>query len=276
MPVAQNRRAEIIARGGCAVRLVSACGCAFLLLCASLLATATQHAPVEPQAPGAHNQYTASAKSPAIVVGFVGGYVQHEDAVHAPVQLAERLRGAYPSGVHVEVFENRRREQAFQEILKLLDADHDGTLSEREKREARIVIYGVSWGGSETLALARELEQENVPVLLSVQVDSIAKMGQNDAIIPANVAEAANFYQAQGWLHGQSEIRATDASRTRILGNFRMDYKLPPPQCGNYPWYDRIFMKQHIAIECDPAVWKQVESLIRSKLPPSGQLLDKS
>jgi len=271
MPVAQNSRAEIIAPDRCAVRLVSAGGCAFLM-CSSLLAAATQRAPVAPQAPGAHNQNVAFTKPPAIVVGFVGGYVQHDDAVHAPVQLAERLRGAYLSGVHVEVFENHRREQAFQEILKLLDADHDGTLSEREKRDARIVIYGVSWGGSETVALARELEQENVPVLLTIQVDSIAKMGQNDAVIPGNVAEAANFYQVQGWLHGQTEIRAADASRTRIFGNFRFDYKSQPPQCGNYPWYDRLFVKQHVAIECDPAVWKQVESLIRSKLPPSGKL----
>jgi len=31
-----------------------------------------------------------------------------------------------------------------------------------------------------------------------------------------------------------------------------------------------VFMKYHTEIECDPAVWKQVESLIRSKLPVAG------
>jgi hypothetical protein len=30
-------------------------------------------------------------------------------------------------------------------------------------------------------------------------------------------------------------------------------------------------MKSHIEIECDPRVWKQVESLIRSKLPPPAR-----
>src|SRR5579864_5495373 len=71
-----------------------------------------------------------SAKAPVIVVGFVGGFVRHDNAVHSPVQMALRIRDSYPMGVHVEVFENRRQEQAYQTILKLLDTDHDGKLSD--------------------------------------------------------------------------------------------------------------------------------------------------
>jgi len=205
-----------------------------------------------------------------IVVGFVGGFVRHDNAVHSPVQLAARIREGHPSGVQVEVYENRRREQAYQEILKLLDADHDGKLSEEEKRTAQIIIYGMSWGGSETVALARELSDQKIPVLLTIQVDSVAKLGGNDAVIPANVAEAANFYQAEGLLHGQTAIRSAEGASTRILGNFRISYGEKTLKCENYPWYDRVFMKYHTEIECDPAVWKQVEALIRSKLPVSG------
>lgn len=205
-----------------------------------------------------------------IVVGFVGGFVRHDNAVHSPVQLASRIRDGYPSGVHVEVFENRRREQAYQGLLKLLDADQDGKLSEKEKADAQIIIYGMSWGGSETVALARELGEQKIPVLLTIQVDSVTKMGQNDAVIPANVAEAANFYQAEGLLHGQTEIRAAERASTRILGNFRVAYGDKPLKCENYPWYDRVFMKYHTEIECDPEVWKRVEALIRLKLPTAG------
>jgi hypothetical protein len=215
------------------------------------------------------NQKIAPSKVPVIVVGFVGGFVRHDNAVHSPVQLGARIRDAYPSGVHVEVFENRRREQAFQEIVKLLDADQDGKLSDEERRSAQIIIYGMSWGGSETVALARELGEQKIPVRLTIQVDSVAKWGQNDAVIPANVAEAANFYQTEGLLHGQTEIRAADGKSTRILGNFRFAYGDKTLKCENYPWYDRVFTKYHTEIECDPAVWKQVESLIRSKLPPA-------
>jgi len=210
------------------------------------------------------------AKAPVIVVGFVGGFVRHDNAMHSPVQLAARIRGGYPSGVRVEVYENRKREQAYQEILKLLDTDHDEKLSEEEKRGAQIIIYGMSWGGSETVALARELGEQKIPVLLTIQVDSVTKLGENDAVIPANVAEAANFYQAEGLLHGQTAIRAAQGASTKILGNFRIAYGEKTLKCENYPWYDRVFMKYHTSIECDPAVWKQVEALIRSKLPIVG------
>ena len=209
---------------------------------------------------------------PAIVVGFVGGFVAHDDAVHSPVQLAGRIREAYRTGVYAQVFENRHRERARRQILQLLDANHDGRLSVEEKRNARIIIYGMSWGGSETVALARELNDDNIPVLLTIQVDSVAKVGQKDDLIPSNVAEAANFYQQDGLLHGRSEIRAEDPSRTQILGNFRSEYGSRDLGCRNYPWYDRVFVKQHTQIECDPAVWNQVESLIRSKLPHVKQV----
>jgi hypothetical protein len=209
----------------------------------------------------------ASATPPAIVIGFVGGYIRHDDLVHGGVQLAAHLRRDYPSGLDVEVFENHRGEQAHQKILRLLDTDHDGTLSAEEKKNARIIIYGHSWGGSETVTLARKLQSDGIAVLLTVQVDSIRKHGEDDSLIPANVAEAANFYQSNGLVHGQSAIRAADPAETQILGNFRFDYGTKPVRCNGYPWYARVLENPHIEIECDPTVLNRVESLIRSKLP---------
>jgi hypothetical protein len=190
--------------------------------------------------------------------------------VHSSVQLAARLRADYPSGVYVEVFENRRREQAHAKILQLLDSDHNGTLSDDQKHNARVILYGMSWGGSETVELARELEKDKVPVLLTIQVDSVPKNGQNDRLIPANVAEAVNFYQTDGFLHGVTEIQAADPTRTRILGNYRSEYKSNPLECSDYPWWDRLFVKQHTEIECDTKVWERVGALIRAKLPAHG------
>jgi len=51
-------------------------------------------------------------------------------------------------------------------------------------------------------------------------VDSERKHGQDDSIIPANVAEAVNFYQDKGIIHGRAKIVAANPSRTAILGNF--------------------------------------------------------
>ena len=219
---------------------------------------------------------TQPKSPPIIVIGFVGGFVKHDNAVHSEVQLAERLRQDYPSGVQVEVFENHRREKAHEQILQSLDSNKDGSLSAEEKRQARIIIYGHSWGASETVTLARELEKDGIPVLLTIQVDSISKSSKDDGIIPANVTQAANFYQQDGFLRGRPEIRPADAARTQIIGNFRFDYKILPVSCPLYPWFDRFFMKSHVEIECDPRVWNQVESLIRAKLPsPSGNVLAK-
>jgi hypothetical protein len=202
-----------------------------------------------------------------IVVGFVGGFVRRNDTVHQEVQLAAHLRDQYPARMQVKMFENRQGRQAYREVLEMLDADRDGALSNREKSTARIVIYGHSWGASEGITLARTLGQDGIPVLLTIQVDSVSKLGEDDRWIPANVGQAVNFYQVNGLLHGRREILAADRSRTEILGNYRVDYRTRHVNCDGFPWYAQMFMSPHIKIECDPSVWNQVETLIRSKVP---------
>jgi hypothetical protein len=204
----------------------------------------------------------------AIVVGFVGGFVRHTDEAHREVQLANELRRDYRAGVDVEVFANHAA-QAHRRILSLLDGDRDGSLSGAEKARARIVLYGHSWGASEVVATARALDKDSIPVLLTIQVDSVRKPGENDGLIPANVAEAVNFYQIDGLLHGRRLIQASDPARTHILGNFQSSYKAKKVNTDSYPWYARLFMGPHIQIEADPRVWDRVELLIRSKLGPT-------
>ena len=212
------------------------------------------------------------AEPGGIVLGFVGGFVRHDDRNHPEVQLAERLREAYGETVAVHVFENRRKREARRLIAGLLDTNKDGQLSFEEKNNARIVLFGHSWGAAAAIALARELQRENVPVLLTVQIDSIRKIGQNDAIIPDNVSRAVNFYQKRGIFHGQSMITAANPARTQVLGNVLLDYNGMSLQCRNVPWYDRFFFREHIKIECDKEVWSKVETLIRGELNSTTQL----
>lgn len=221
-------------------------------------AAATSHPP----------EATAFKQTPPIIVfGFVGGWVRHDDIVHSEVQLGASLQKAYGSSVDVEVFENSNGRKALKKILTLLDTNHDTTLTPAEKQNARIILYGHSWGGSEAITVARELGKEGIPVLLTIQVDSVTKRRENDTVIPANVAQAANFYQPNGFVHGLNQIRAADPARTKIIGNFKFNYRTSRYNCTEYPWYDHLFAKTHTQIECDPNVWKQVESLIREYLP---------
>jgi hypothetical protein len=231
-------------------------------------------AKMNPPAPtqSAPTPEVAPAVVRAIIVGFVGGVVSHTNIVHSEVQLAAKLRTQYPFGIEVDTFESYHGQRALKRITTFLDTNHDGHLSEEEKLSARIIIYGHSWGGSEAIELARELGKVGIPVRLTIQVDSIAKLHQNDSLIPDNVLKAVNFYQPNGFLRGEPKIRSSDASRTEVLGNYRMDYKDAKYNCTQYPWWDHFIVKAHTQIECDPKVWNEVETLIREDLAaPAAQ-----
>jgi hypothetical protein len=239
-------------------------------------------APSAPDVPVADAAAVAPNPDPpqTIVIGFMGGKVSHDENRNELV-ISKRLRPSYPPDAYFGIFENRRLEDAHQEILHLLSNTVElplpeglsRPLSDQEKRRARIVLYGHSWGASAVVTLANELDKDGIPVLLTIQVDSVEKHGQNDAVIPDNVARAINFYQPDGLLHGREEIHAANPTRTQILGNFRYSYKAgdAPKECRAYPWFERLLIKTHIAIECDPVLWSRIEGLIRDAINPTGE-----
>ncbi len=212
-----------------------------------------------------HSQETPSS----IVIGFVGGFVRHDNPHHGAVLFAQRLQERAPKGTYVQVFENRHRQAAYNTIIRLLDRNHDSVLSEEEKSQARVILYGQSWGAATAVLLARQLNRAGIPVLLTVQVDSVSKLWRDDRTIPPNVAAAANFYQRHGLVRGQPQIVAADPARTQILGNFLFDYKQSPVKCDEgYSWLDRHVTPSHMQSECDPRLWAQVEELVRQRLEP--------
>jgi hypothetical protein len=206
---------------------------------------------------------------PLLVIGFMGGRVHANNFAHGEARLARDLDRRYPASVLAITFANHDAHHALRTVLQSLDTSNDGHLSETEKSAARIVIFGHSWGASEAIHLARELNRRNIPVLLTIQVDSIEKSGEDDRAIPPNVREAINFYQTEGLLHGRRSIEAIDPSRTKILGSYQSTYKSKHVSCAGYSWYARTFMHSHIEIENDDAVWGKIEKLIvaRSCVP---------
>lgn len=236
------------------------------ILAAALVASAAA-TPVLVAADGAVAGYSPATPT-YIVAGFVGGFVSHDNLRHGPVQLAQRIQRSVPKDTYVRIFENRHRKAAYRTILRLLDRNHDGVLSDEEKTQARIILFGHSWGAAAVVLLARELNRAGIPVLLTVQVDSVAKLWQQDRIIPENVAAAANFYQLHGVVHGRAQITAADPSKTQILGNYRFDYRREPVKCDAPSWFDQVVTPDHAQSECDPRLWAQVEDLVRQRLEP--------
>ena len=201
-----------------------------------------------------------------IVIGFVGGFARPDDQGHPEVQFAEYLRDHYRPDVHAEVFGNHEGKKALHEVLRLLDSDGNGDPSPTEREHAKIILYGHSWGATETVVFARELAKQGIPVQLTIQMDSIGKPGRDDSRIPSNVANAINFYQSRGPLQGLTEIVAANPAETTIIGNLHMTYEGHRINCANYPWYARTLNKPHHEIENDPRVWDLAATLIDSEV----------
>jgi hypothetical protein len=207
-----------------------------------------------------------------LIIGFVGGFERWNNEDRSVRRVALNLRALHLSNVFVETVENRRTTVALKLIRNALDRNRNGQLDPGECNTARLILYGQSLGGAAVIKIARELKRWGVPVLLTVQVDSV---GFNDGVIPANVFQAANFYQHDPLtIQGRQKIRAEDPGHTRILCNVRMAYSLRPGGpvngAGSASWVRKTFGGSHMKMELDPAVWMSVQSLIETAVLGAG------
>ncbi len=211
---------------------------------------------------------TPLAPGETLVIGFPGGREKWDNELQIARRIALRLRQRVPPGIHIETVENKQRHLAIRLVKESFDYNRDGTLDEQERASARVILYGQSFGGAAVVKAARELDALGVPVLLTVQVDSV---GIGDEEIPANVARAANLYQDEGWfIRGEKKIRARDAARTRIIGNFRYSYRGKKIDLSQRPWWKRLARTAHNKMEFDPEVWRKVEELIEGEWPAAA------
>ena len=193
-----------------------------------------------------------------IAIGFLGALETWDDPHRAVRKLTLRLR---EKGWRAESFSHRNLPAAKRALLEALDRNGNRKIDPTEAASARVVIFGQSMGGAAAVKLARFLRAKQVPVLLTVQVDSF---GARDGLIPSNVRTAANFYQ-KNWftIRGEDHIRAVDPTRTRILGNFECAYPLNKVNTWPESWPRRIFGGAHARMEADPMLWSRVEALIQ-------------
>lgn len=197
-----------------------------------------------------------------VVVGFLGGMDAWNDDTKGVRELALELRDV-DRYIYTETFENRRIPLALAFVERMLDADHDGTVSADETRRARLVVYGQSLGGWAAVEFTRMLAARMIPVEFLLQIDSV---GFGDDEVPVNVRRAANFYQDDGWIiAGENPIHAADPSQTQVIGNWRFAYDRPPGSAidvGDLPWWKKAFRVAHARMDRDPRVWAAAGALI--------------
>ncbi|MDE2665176.1 MAG: hypothetical protein OXI69_03400 [Acidobacteriota bacterium] len=232
-----------------------------------LLLAAGREVSCAPRPPQQFQHFTAPRPlqpGHTLVLGFMGGRDSWRNTEVGVGRTAQWLRRKALPGVHVETVENLKRDLALRLVRACLDSNGDGRLQPEERGGARIVLYGQSFGGAAVVKFARQLDRLDIPVLLTIQVDSV---GRGDGLIPPNVRAAANLYQDNGrFIRGEAPIRAADSSRTRILGNFRFDYSNLDIDLSHLPWYKTIARRAHAKMDRDPEVWLKVEELLLDAL----------
>ena len=211
---------------------------------------------------------TPLAEKDFLVLGFMGGRDSWKTRNNLQ-GLAAKFRAMRHPWLHVETVENRKRSLALDLIHKAFDRDRNGRLQAEERHSARLILYGQSFGGAAVVKLARQLFELQVPVLLTVQIDSV---GRGDARIPPNVARAASLFQKNGVLiRGEAPIVAEDPVKTTILGNFEFDYRQKEVDISGVPWHKKVFREAHTKMEHDSEVWDKVEDLILGEIANSSQ-----
>ena len=238
-----------------------------LLACAALVALiGAARLPLYGQRPQDLVTPTPLKPGEFLILGFMGGRDRWDDDRRGVRKLALKLRSRQLPGVHVETVENMKRGTALELVRRALDRNRDGRLDAEERRSVPLILYGQSFGGAAVVKFARQLEKLDVPVLLTVQVDSV---GWGDEVIPSNVAHAANLYQRERWfIRGEPAIRAEDAQKTVIVGNFRSHYRGKNIDLSGIPWHQRLFRTAHTKMDQDPDVWTKVEELILGAVRP--------
>jgi hypothetical protein len=121
---------------------------------------------------------------PTLVVGFVGGFVHADDVRHSEVQLARTLQEKYGDQVKVEIFKNRDAVQAHEAIVEWWNSLGGNMLPQSSTPAAGIILFGHSWGASTVVYVARELEREGIPVVLTIRLIASAKTERTTQSFP--------------------------------------------------------------------------------------------
>lgn len=152
-----------------------------------------------------------------IYAGFVGAMETSDHKASGIVQIRDTLRGSTYGDVCAKSFLPYNPLAGYEWILSHFPP-HAGPLSAQElQRGPRIILVGHSTGGWAMLSVARDLRDKDIPVELTIQVDSV---GIDDVTVPSNVKEGAIFHAHDPLMFMTTKrLKVEDSSKTKIVAN---------------------------------------------------------
>jgi hypothetical protein len=171
-------------------------------------------------APPVSNSGSIKANSPKcsiIYLGFVGALEPPHNKHSGVVQIEETLQGKGYSDVCANSFSPYTWAEGRTWLMKYFPA-HPGELTQEELQHApKVILVGHSMGGWAIMGMARELRNRDIPVELTIQVDSV---GVTDFTVPRNVKSAAVFHANDVLMFMTTKhVRREDPVHTKLVAN---------------------------------------------------------
>jgi pimeloyl-ACP methyl ester carboxylesterase len=172
-----------------------------------------EEAPVSINRPGAAN----SARCGIIYLGFVGALEPANNKYSGVVQIRKTLEGKAYADVCANSFSPYAWTEGRAWLLKHFPS-HPGQLTPEELQHLpKVILVGHSMGGWAMLSVARELRSRDIPVELTIQVDSV---GLTDYTVPKNVKSAAIFHANDVLMFMTTKhVRREDPAYTKLVAN---------------------------------------------------------
>jgi hypothetical protein len=167
--------------------------------------------------PEIRNQDNREPQCKIIYIGIVGGLETPNNPRSGVVQIRDTLHGQGYPDVCAQSFSPYVWPLGLQWVLSHFP-DHAEQLTKEELEDApKVIIVGHSLGGWAALSVARNLKRSNIPIELTVQIDSV---GVTDHTVPNNVKAAAMFHARDALMFlTTKKITLEDPSQTRMVEN---------------------------------------------------------
>jgi len=152
-----------------------------------------------------------------IYLGFVGALEPAHNKYSGVVQIGDSLQGKDFPDVCAKTYSPYVWGDGLHWLLGHFPS-HAGVLTAEElQRAPKVVLVGHSMGGWAMVNVARKLNSRDIPVELTIQVDSV---GFTDYTLPRNINSAAIFHARDVLMPITTKhVRMEDPSHTKLLEN---------------------------------------------------------